>query len=484
MRKRITSVIIAIVIITTTSYCKPIMSNAMISSAGLGTYTASKVIMALLAMAGVTAKASDYELIWEGGKLNTDSIINNAMTYSRDLGMGLQMLISNTVAGQETMYIDRSLWNLWKRFCTEKYGTEIETSTTLGNVEKNVVVWGVGSKLGFGYTAVGLTASSNGTGNVEIGINEYSVIGFIYPHGKVNNKYSWYNIYLVPTTYVSAADRNKLFYSFSITTSGNNKLNGRTTELISQQAGYTYVAYIANETTGAYFSDFVYGKGFYIIPDTVTNVSSYINERILTYRQNGTLTQDISVEVSPTEGVGNEVATVAGQDVIGFNNTATQEENDDVVIEGPLSVALPAAPAMEELLKQLAEQQITYQEFVQALALRAVDTKTETKAEIEAKQQAITVNPAVGVYTVSLKDLFPFCIPFDLYDIISCFKADPVAPSAEITIPVGYNGSEFTWETYTISLSDFSPVAEVVRVLEYIAFVIGLMLITRKLIEG
>lgn len=121
--------------------------------------------------------------------------------------------------------------------------------------------------------------------------------------------------------------------------------------------------------------------------------------------------------------------------------------------------------------------------------LAAVNTQTQTLDEIQAIAEAL--NPAAagtgsitGNYTVALSDLFPFCIPFDLYNIVSCFKADPVAPSAEIKIPVGYDGSEFTWETYTVSLSDFDPVAAVVRVLEYIAFVIGLMLITRKLIEG
>ena len=83
--------------------------------------------------------------------------------------------------------------------------------------------------------------------------------------------------------------------------------------------------------------------------------------------------------------------------------------------------------------------------------------------------------------TPGLKDVFPFCLPFDIYNFLSCLAADPVAPS-------------FTWrfyvprlcdETFTVDLSPFDTVAQIVRTMELLAFCIGLAYVTReKFIRG
>ena len=75
----------------------------------------------------------------------------------------------------------------------------------------------------------------------------------------------------------------------------------------------------------------------------------------------------------------------------------------------------------------------------------------------------------------NLKDKFPFCIPFDIYDLITGLVAEREAPV--ITCPVDVSGN-----TVTVDLSEFDSVAELLRLLELVLFIIGLAVSTRYLI--
>lgn len=94
--------------------------------------------------------------------------------------------------------------------------------------------------------------------------------------------------------------------------------------------------------------------------------------------------------------------------------------------------------------------------------------------------QSVEQNP--NEYQVAgLQSVFPFCIPFDIYSFFECLAADPVAPS-------------FTWRFYvpgicdeelTVDLAVFDTVAQIVRTMELLAFIVGLALVTRdKFLRG
>ena len=85
-----------------------------------------------------------------------------------------------------------------------------------------------------------------------------------------------------------------------------------------------------------------------------------------------------------------------------------------------------------------------------------------------------------GKFAVDLKNFFPFCIPFDLYDFFSCLNADPVAPVIDWQIPLP-GGSTYP---ITLDLSVFDPVAKILRTMELLAFCVGLAFKTRDLIRG
>ena len=77
-----------------------------------------------------------------------------------------------------------------------------------------------------------------------------------------------------------------------------------------------------------------------------------------------------------------------------------------------------------------------------------------------------------------LSNLFPFCIPKDLSNILGMFQGEPKAPEFDWVF-LNADGSEITQH---FDLSDFEPVAKVVRSGEVVLFAVGLAMVTRKLL--
>lgn len=83
-----------------------------------------------------------------------------------------------------------------------------------------------------------------------------------------------------------------------------------------------------------------------------------------------------------------------------------------------------------------------------------------------------------GLQLPDLSGVFPFSIPWDVANILQLLSAEPLAPEFDWPIP-NVDGTE---EVLTISLADFSPVMETVRTCEVVAFVVGLAIVTRRLL--
>lgn len=84
-------------------------------------------------------------------------------------------------------------------------------------------------------------------------------------------------------------------------------------------------------------------------------------------------------------------------------------------------------------------------------------------------------------WVVDLSKFFPFCIPFDLVYLLDVLDAEPQAPRFEIPLKLPAYGIDYT---FVIDLSDFESVAAVFRTFETILFILGLILLTRELIQG
>lgn len=95
---------------------------------------------------------------------------------------------------------------------------------------------------------------------------------------------------------------------------------------------------------------------------------------------------------------------------------------------------------------------------------------------IQDKIQNIKDN--MGFTLGGLENVFPFCIPFDIYSFMTLLVADPVVPVIDYPIKSVNN----TTENIHIDLSPFEPVAVVVRYVFDFLFIIGLGVLTRSLI--
>lgn len=85
-----------------------------------------------------------------------------------------------------------------------------------------------------------------------------------------------------------------------------------------------------------------------------------------------------------------------------------------------------------------------------------------------------------GFKVEDLEKVFPFCIPWDLYYLLSMFAAEPVAPHIAWPFDFGDLG-KFDLD---IDLSEFESVAAVVRTCETVLFCVGLAFATRELVRG
>lgn len=98
---------------------------------------------------------------------------------------------------------------------------------------------------------------------------------------------------------------------------------------------------------------------------------------------------------------------------------------------------------------------------------------------LQSLTEFFTPSGDITTYSLDLKDLFPFCIPFDIYDFLSALSADPVAPVFEFDLNLGV-----ATESMKIDLSNWSDLAAIIRTLELGLFCVGLALKTRELIGG
>ena len=83
-----------------------------------------------------------------------------------------------------------------------------------------------------------------------------------------------------------------------------------------------------------------------------------------------------------------------------------------------------------------------------------------------------------GMMLPGLKDFFPFCIPFDLYDMMQALCAEPEAP--KFTFATSFLGQVYTVD---IDLSAWNNVAATIRYMVVAIYVVALAVATRKFIK-
>lgn len=102
-----------------------------------------------------------------------------------------------------------------------------------------------------------------------------------------------------------------------------------------------------------------------------------------------------------------------------------------------------------------------------------------------------TPEEEVSPYKADLREIFPFCIPFDLIHLFKVFDAEPEAPVFKFPLDLELD-NPWTDEKvvdyhheFEFDFSDYEDLIKLLRIIQIVAFITGLMMITRQqMIKG
>lgn len=160
-------------------------------------------------------------------------------------------------------------------------------------------------------------------------------------------------------------------------------------------------------------------------------------------------------------------------------------------LKGPVTLTMPATSTLSDVLERENVKDIT-----DAVNVYPTDTADDsmiyypTQSVPDFIVPSITVNPSIAFpgidggisdYTIELRNFFPFCIPWDIYDMLSAFVTTPATPEFTFQFPTGVINHQIQWTECTFDLHAWDGVAQGLRTLELIAFAVGLALMTRNI---
>ena len=270
----------------------------------------------------------------------------------------------------------------------------------------------------------------------------------------------------------------------------NCSLDGKYSLFLDYDSAMNYVlstgssAYFIVDDTYFAFSDSYkaagyhrfYSMGMISTDGTVT----YNNTNSFSYSSGsytyGLYPSEISTETSISVSDGLEAGEIAPQEEtleVGYPNWY----NNSLTVQDPTTNELVSVMTIPQIS--------TYQDalgLTQQQIWEGTTTGTNSGTDTDSGTSSDTWNPPEnpGAFALDLSQFFPFCIPFDLYDFLTCLNADPVAPVIHWELPLP-GGSSYPIE---VDLSPFDSVAQLLRRLQLLLFCVGLAIKTRDLIKG
>lgn len=177
---------------------------------------------------------------------------------------------------------------------------------------------------------------------------------------------------------------------------------------------------------------------------------------------------------SLTEGSGADILINTGEITLPYDDP-TYEEGDGAIIDIGASWGDSYDDIMDDLIPD------SFSDSNEGTATIEYDSEEVVQEQVE-DTGSQSISQEVDDYQVTgLTSVFPFCIPFDIYSFFECLAAEPVAPSIEWRFYV----PGICDETIELDLSQFNTVAQIVRTMELLAFIVGLAFVTRdKMIKG
>lgn len=141
---------------------------------------------------------------------------------------------------------------------------------------------------------------------------------------------------------------------------------------------------------------------------------------------------------------------------------------EDAIADNAGTVSGAIEQAVSDVQDAISEQTQTLSESASATA-----EATETIAEA-------LEDEAINWQKFDLRGLFPFCIPFDIYNMLDALDASPTAPHVQLPFVIESIGLNYIID---LDFSAFDQVAAVMRQMELIVYGIALAWATSKVIK-
>lgn len=158
---------------------------------------------------------------------------------------------------------------------------------------------------------------------------------------------------------------------------------------------------------------------------------------------------------------------------------STYVDSNTDVGTGDDTVTVPETVTLKDILTGILS---VPKSIAQAVAAFFADVVAAVKAIPAAITEFFTISADVSAFAIEWRDFFPFCIPFDIYDFLTLLMAEPEAPKFEWEIDLLKTGEPYLM---VVDLSEWDDVAQLLRRLELLVFIVGLAMVTReKYIRG
>lgn len=224
-------------------------------------------------------------------------------------------------------------------------------------------------------------------------------------------------------------------------------------------------------------SSYNYSTGFTLISQTYGNVvSRWIADDVISTDSNLIDCDNLTIR-----SIGAVGSLFLGQDVFGVGVDAAHipgidsfpSTADDITDVGtyPDSIGISVPQDLTDTISKTAEDVRTVDKDK-----ADTDDKTDTKPDSKPNKPSI---PALSLPEILFKEKFPFCLPWDVYNVFANLVAEPKAPVFEIPMKWEFLDIDYTLK---IDFSMFDEIAKISRFFSSLGFVVFLILISRKVI--
>lgn len=177
-------------------------------------------------------------------------------------------------------------------------------------------------------------------------------------------------------------------------------------------------------------------------------------------------------------------------------------DNVDDLVAGVAAGTIPMSQVYEDMrVVPYVLTDVETGEVVTDLGVSATDAKTKAVAldktlSIPKDVSAVdsyqvtgkTWDPSLSKYRLPLFNFFPFCLPYDAYQFLTMLDVTPVAPVFHVDTTPLFSHTKFFHASdgykITLDLTKYEEIFQILRAGECLAIVVGLCLISYKLIHG